>query len=294
MYFLSDLDHKLLINKLLPTSRSVDVSSELRGWNWHSSPLKPYYDDVKVPMYLVCSKYCPNSRDVFLNKVEGKRGKINLNVSQGIGLHAAVGRVMGDFIEGKSITFGNWWGENSGKISNEEWVEPVKKHAELVWDFTLNNCESALANKASEQPYASHRDSMATALPFLIEHKLDGKLVGLSGLLSIDCYDYLHSIVFDLKVSEKQEEWHRLYPTGYAIVIESIYEIPVDVGCTVYATFKDGKLILKRDLFFINDDLRSWWLDERDQKLEIVAQRKDPGIPNKCYEDCIYWKECRD
>ena len=31
MYFLSDLEHKLLINKLLPTAREVGVSSELRG-----------------------------------------------------------------------------------------------------------------------------------------------------------------------------------------------------------------------------------------------------------------------
>ncbi|MDI6903702.1 MAG: type I-A CRISPR-associated protein Cas4/Csa1 [Methanocellales archaeon] len=294
MYFLSDVDHKLLVNKLLPTSREVGISLELRGWSWSSAPLKPYYDDVKIPMYLACSKYCPNNRDVFLNRVQGKRGEINFNVSQGIGLHIAVGRVMGDFIEGKGVPFEDWWAENYTKISNKDWVEPMKKHASLAWEFALTNCKAALANKMSEQPYASDRDTMATALPFLIEHKLNGELVGLSGLLSIDCYDYLHNIVFDLKIADKQEEWHKLYPTGYAVVIESIYEIPVDVGCTVYLSFKDDRLIVKRELFFINDDLRSWWLDERDQKLEIVAQRKDPGIPSKCYEDCIYWKECRD
>ena len=33
-------------------------------------------------------------------------------------------------------------------------------------------------------------------------------------------------------------------------------------------------------LFFASDELRSWWIEERDRKLEIVAERKDPGKPS--------------
>ena len=133
---------------------------------------------------------------------------------------------------------------------------------------------------------------MATAIPFLVEHRISGELLGLSGLLGIDCYDYLRNVVFDLKVADEAKDWFRLYPTGYAIVLESVYEIPVDVGCTVYVSFRENKLTVSTDLFFINDDMRSWWVEERDKKLEIVAQKKDPGFPNTCYEDCMYRAEC--
>ena len=134
---------------------------------------------------------------------------------------------------------------------------------------------------------------MATAVPFLVEHKVSGELLGLSGLLSVDCYDYLRGVVFDLKVSQEERDWYRLAPTGYAIVLESVYEVPIDVGCVLYAWFQGGKLQVRRDLFFINDDLRSWWVEERDSKLDIVAQRKEPSVAGKCSEDCIYWKACR-
>jgi CRISPR-associated protein Csa1 len=51
--------------------------------------------------------------------------------------------------------------------------------------------------------------------------------------------------------------------------------------------------LVSKDLFFANNDLRSWWVEERDRKLEIIAQKKDPGMPNVCSENCIYRKSCR-
>lgn len=46
-------------------------------------------------------------------------------------------------------------------------------------------------------------------------------------------------------------------------------------------------------MFLINDELREWWVEERDRKIEIVAQRRDPGIPGKCPKECIYMNVCR-
>lgn len=299
MYFLSDIDQKLLINKLMPLARKTGVSEDLRGWHWHKEPMKPYYEDVKLPMYLVCSMYCPTHRDVFLNKVQGKKGDVNFYVSMGMTLHEVVGQLMTMFVEDKIQEFEDWWKDNVHHISykdkSEEGVERLKNYSEIIWEHTLTNCKSEFSNKSAHQPYATRRDVMATAVPFLVEHRISGELLGLSGLLGVDCYDYLRSIVFDFKTMknfDNLEDWHKLYPTGYALVLESIYEIPVDIGGIVFITFKNEKLVVKKELFFINDDLRSWWLEERDKKLEIVAQKKDPGIPNKCPEDCIYWKEC--
>ncbi len=274
-------------------AREVGVSDELRGWNWFKSPLKPYYSDVKIPMYLACSKYCPTNRDVFLVMVEGEKGHINERVALGSAVHRAVGKVINSFLDGKEVAFESWYEETLRELRVKQRFEVVKERCRVVWNYTYVNCRSRLLSRMSEQPYSSLRDSLATSIPFLVEHRVTGGLLGLSGFLSIDCYDYLRGIVYDLKVADVREEWFRLYPTGYAIVLESIYEIPVDIGCTVYVRFQGGKLVVLKDLFFINDDLRSWWIEERDKKLEIVAQRKDPGLPKECTLDCIYKGVCR-
>jgi len=83
-------------------------------------------------------------------------------------------------------------------------------------------CEARYIDVKSRQPYASEWDLMASTVPFLIEHKISGELLGLSGLLSLDCYDYLRCIMFDLKVQAEPEPWHRLAPVGYALVFESV------------------------------------------------------------------------
>lgn len=291
MYFLSEMEHKLLIHKLLPTSREVGVNPELRGWNWHQAPLKPYYDE-KAPMYAVCSKYCPTDRDIYLSQVKRVKPELNYDVTLGKILHGVVSDSIQSLISGEPIEFDSWWEKIrwEGLFGDRE---ALKDKARLVWQYVTDLCQARTLQVASEQPYMAKRDMLATSMPFLIEHKISGALLGLSDILSLDCYDYLHSIMFDLKVESKREDWHRLSPVGYAIVFESVHEVPIDVCCTLYVSFRDGRVLVSKDLFFANNDLRSWWVEERDRKLEIIAQKKDPGMPNVCSENCIYRKSCR-
>jgi len=292
MFFFSEIDHKKLINKILPKAREVGVSEECRGWSWHKEPLKPYYDDLRIPMYSVCSRYCPTGRDVFLNLVKQVKGRPNPKVVLGSAIHETVKTTLNAFMEARPFDFEAWYEGvlNAKGVKNRDVV--AREYSRIAWRFAQTLCESRFAEAMSKQPYASRRDVMATALPFLVEHRISGELLGLSGVLSVDCYDYLRKVVFDLKVSEEAKDWYRLYPTGYALVFESNYEIPVDVGCTVYVSFKGGKLVVNRDIFFISDELRQWWLEERDKKLEMVAEKKDPGFAKECSEDCMYREEC--
>jgi len=293
MYFLSDVEHKFLLYQLLPTAREVGVSNELRGWNWHQPPLKPYYGDVRLPMYAVASRYCPSGRDVYLRNVEGVRPKLNVNIALGKMFHGVVSDCLQCFLQQKPADFESWWGKvrwSEIPADPEGLVEPSRR----LWEFVSKLCEARLAEVASQQPYASPYDVVASALPFLVEHKISGELLGLSGILSIDCYDYLRAIMFDLKVADEREEWHRLSPVGYALVFESVHEVPVDVCCVVYLNVKDGRVRLSKDLCFASDELRQWWIEERDRKLEIVAEGKDPGKPEryKCDESCMFFHSC--
>jgi CRISPR-associated protein Csa1 len=293
MYFLSDLERKYLIHKLLPSAREVGVTPELRGWNWHTAPLKPFHENVKIPMYAVCSKFCPTGRDVYLSFVEGVQGAVNFRVALGKVLHGVVSDCLQAFIQRKNLGFDSWcerirWNEIPARPGD------VLPTARRVWDYLMKLCEAKYADVEVRQPYASEHDLMASAVPFLIEHKISGELLGLSGLLSLDCYDYLHAIMFDLKVGSEPEGWHRLAPVGYALVFESVHEVPIDICCVTYLNIIKDKISVKRDLFFASDELRSWWIEERDRKMEIIAEGKDPGKPtgSKCPEDCMYYHVC--
>ncbi|MFN3660513.1 MAG: CRISPR-associated protein Cas4, partial [Brevinematales bacterium] len=81
---------------------------------------------------------------------------------------------------------------------------------------------------------------------------------------------------------------------GYAMVMESLYEYPVDLGCIVYVKFKDNRVIVNRDFHHISDELRQWFLEERDRKMRIVEDQYDPGIAEECYDECPYFELCHN
>ncbi len=255
--------------------------------------MKPYHDSIKLPMYTVGSKYCPTDRDVYLRYVEKVRPKIGANVALGKILHGVVSDCLQAFLQRRNLDFGSWW-QTVRWDEIPEKPESVREPCGKVWDFIAKTCEARLAEVSSRQPYASELDLLASAVPFLIEHKISGELLGLSGILSVDCYDYLRAIMFDLKVGSELRDWHRLSPVGYALVFESIHEVPVDICCVVCLSVENGKINVKKDLFFASDELRRMWQEERDRKLEIVAERKDPGKPERsqCSESCMFFNAC--
>jgi len=244
-------------------------------------------------MYTVVSKYCPTDRDVYLAHVERIPRVLSYRIGLGKILHGVVSDCLQAFIQRKDLSFEKWcekirWEEIP---ADPERVLPI---ARKVWNYLVKQCEAKYAEAKVRQPYASDWSLMASTVPFLIEHKISGELLGLSGLLSLDCYDYMRNIMFDLKVQAAPEPWHRLAPVGYALVFESVYEVPVDICCVVYLHIVGDRIVVKKDLFFASDELRNWWTEERDRKLEIVAERKDPGKPDRgsCLKDCTFYHVC--
>jgi len=282
VYFLNDVENKYIVLNLRPRIRANPVPEELRGWNWHSPPLKPYYD-VKLPMYLICSTYCKTARDVYLSMVERRKGEEDMNIRLGKVIHETVANAIR---EAKKLNFD----AKPVKHANPDIQnEAIENAVNMIWDYTMATCKSAFLKAKAEQPYASEEDVISTSMPFLVEHRMDGSLLGCSGIIAVDCYDYLHNIVFDVKVSSTNA---RLYTTGYALVIESLYEIPVDVGCTVSISFREDRMSITKDIHYIDANLRSWWIEERDKKAEIVYEQTDPGRPDECYPKCMFRNAC--
>ncbi len=279
VYFLNEVEQKYLTMHLRPLIRQNPVPEELRGWNWHIPPLKPYYD-VKLPMYLICSRYCPTARDVYLALVEKVKGAETFSITLGKAVHNAIAEAV------REAKRGNF---NCEPPEHEN--EAVMIAVKAVWDYTLSLCRTAYLKARSEQIYASEEDVVLTSIPFLVEHRMDGSLLGCSGIIAVDCFDYMRNIVFDVKVGDAASS-SRLYTTGYALVLESLYEIPVDVGCVVSITFQNGKMSVKKDLHFIDANMRSWWVEERDRKAEIVFNETDPGISDSCSRNCLYREFC--
>jgi len=293
VFYLTAQDHKYLLNRILPLAREVGVSQELRGWSWYKEPLKPYYPE-RISMFAVCGRFCESGRDVYLTYVEKRQPKRTREILLGACVHNMLEHLFTETRKGNfAPDFQAWWaGETKSRRQKFEDVDSFAPLLRSLWDFSLSQVTAAYHETRASHPFATDLDVLATAVPFLVEHKLSGTLLGLSGTLSVDCYDYLRHIVFDVKVGGPRRDFYRLYPTGYALVIESLYEIPVDVGCSILVNFRNGRVVVERDLFFISEDLRNWWLEERDRKLELIARQKDPGKSKECPRSCMFLEVC--
>ena len=303
MYFPSEDERRLLVGRLLPQARREGVHEELRGWSWREPPLSPAYD-VRLGAAEIAGKYCGTSRDVYARRVLGLRASPNRAMREGAALHRALADVV---LRAKRLIYTHGAAECVGALA-----ELAGPGADVVGESGLVGAEAEdLSRKvATLRGYEYHRivgrvqevlarqprvgtDSLATlALPVTLEQQLDGTLLGLSGHLSVDALTVFEPVVFDVKFG-RREEFHRLSTTAYALVLESLHEQPVDVGCVVYGRFEGSRLLVERDPHLIDDELRQWFVDERDERMRMVSEELDPGVPERCYEDCPYQGQCR-
>ena len=301
MYFLNEDERKKLLKGFLPKSREQDVAEELRGWNWHQPPLEPVYE-ISLPLYQVAGKYCSSGRDVYLNRVEKRKSEANDAMQLGSLFHEFIvyilvrtkkliyqyelntelvfqelKKVLSEFLERKAFF--------------QEKIPGVKDKIEQLYNYEYYRITSRIQEILSRQPYIGEDSLVAQVVPLVLEQKLDGSLLGLSSNLSSDAFVFSEPMIVDLKFGGPQN-FHRLTTTGYALVMESIYEYPVNIGCIVYGQFKNGRLYIQKDFHIINDELRQWFIEERDEKMRIVYDEIDPGIADNCYETCPFYTFC--
>lgn len=300
MYFASAEEQRWVQRGLLPEARRQPVADELRGWSWDRPPLKPIYDRP-LGVFEIAGKYCPTGRDVYLRRVENVQAAPNVGMREGRRLHQVVADVLTEakrlvYIHGPaSIPFLE---ALAGGVAAQQDDSPptdgedlLSAKARALRAFEVRRIVERVVSILAHQPYIQ-ADALATlALSVSVEVKLDGRFVGLSEHLAADAITFPDVAVLDLKFGPK-EPFHRLTTAGYALVLESLFEKPVDVGCVVYARFMNGRVVIERDFHLIGDELRQMFVEERDEKARMVAEELDPGLPATCPQTCPYLRTC--
>ncbi|MEW6522248.1 MAG: type I-A CRISPR-associated protein Cas4/Csa1 [Bacillota bacterium] len=298
MYFFSDEERKYLLRGLLPRARAAGVAEELRGWNWHQPPLEPVFD-VRLAMYEAAGKYCPTGRDLYLRRVLKHRLEPNRAMAAGTIYHQTVARVI---TAAKSLIYQLGLADidqlfarlRQPDLAHVQVVPDAAEHeprCRAIWDFEAARIIARIQEILAKQPYIGEDALVALAVPVVVEYKMDGTLLGLSRTLSTDACMLAEPVVTYLKFGQRHD-FHRLTTAGYALVMESVFEHPVNLGCVVYCQFKGHRLLIERDFHIIDDELRQWFIEERDTKARMLFEEADPGRSENCSGQCPGYQLC--
>lgn len=312
MYFLSPEEHKYVTRKLLMEARRDEVHPDLRGWNWASPPLVAIHKS-RLGISDIASLYCETGRDIYLKKVGRVGFKTNQAMVEGLLLHRVVSEVFTRakvlIYQNSSITsnefiqkFGEINLENEAKNWGFGEIDTLKdgdilttrmvNRARLLWEFEKTRIAYRIDDIRSRYPYCEADSFVFLVLPVVVEQRLNGTFLGLSQNLAVDGYIFSQGMVADIKFDPSERDFHKLTTTGYAMVMESLYEFPVDIGCIIYVRFTDNQIRLKREFHHISDELRQWFIEERDKKMRMIDDEIDPGKPLRCHDICPYLYIC--
>lgn len=315
MYFLSGEDRRKLFKGIVSRGRSMSVDESLRGWNWDKAPVEPPYDTIKLGVYEVAGQYCESGRDVFVRRIDGIKGTPSKDMVRGLVYHHAIAdeiSIAKTYMYKQGILGAADLYEHLVAITEEKFTTYMLAHGELLkeaaflegeieevkmnlcklWTYEALQMSSSVKTILSKQPRIGIDALVNTAIPVIVEQKIDGNALGLSTHLSVDAFSF-DSIILDLKTGE-EKEFHKLSTTGYALVYESIFEYPINVGCIVYVNFYNNSPvpIIKRVPHLIDEPLRREFLEARDVKMKMIYDKRDPGLPRKCYSKCQFLKYC--
>jgi len=306
VYFLSDEERKKLLKGLIPKSREAETAEDLRGWNWNRPPLEPMYD-IRLAMYEITSKYCATGRDLYLRRVQHVKPPPNRAMVLGSLFHEVLVRIL---VKAKRLIY------EKGVAGYQEIIEELRRpdleavmqgyrqrlagdlweeahsKARLIWEFESSRIVARIQEYLAKQPYIGEDSLVALAIPVVVEQKLDGSFLGLSHNLSADAFTFSEPMVLDLKFGEPRD-FHRLGTTGYGLVMEALHEYPVNVGCVIYVEFRENRVVIRKDFHLIDDELRQWFIEERDERMRMIYEEVDPGLPPECYPDCPFTVTCR-
>ena len=272
------------IRRMYYWARTDPVDEDLRGWSWDRPPIKPraYFG---LGVYEVAGKYCPTRRDVWLRRKAGTRPKPSKTMLVGRLLHEAIDKAT------KSVLRGVVQGKKAWEIyeENQSIDLNLKGVDDELKQLYINIYKSTLITILGELEYEALTTNSSLQIPLFTEYKVDGSLIGLSSNLSVDAL--ANGIILDYKFGEGKD-FHKLSIAGYALALESEYEIPFDYGLIIYISNRGERIRINARPVYVSNSLRRWFLEERDNIIEILLSDEEPPVDNKCKESCPFYKVC--
>ncbi|MEM4591986.1 MAG: type I-A CRISPR-associated protein Cas4/Csa1 [Sulfolobales archaeon] len=269
------------IRRLYEWARNDPVDAELRGWSWDRPPLKPRaYLGLGVSE--VASKYCPTRRDVWLRRKIGARAEATEPLLAGRLIHDAVSLALKEVARALA---NNIPPATAYLMLQNKWriLSPDPEHAKTVEEAY----KATLLINLGEAQYEQVING-SSQTPTMTEYKIDGTPIGLSQNLSVDIL--LENIIIDMKCAQPRD-FHKLTLAGYALALEAHSETPHDYGILVYISNNNGLKTAIRPVY-ISNDLRRWFIEERDEIIDMLLEDREPPRDVKCPEACPLTAVC--
>ncbi|MGB9730224.1 MAG: type I-A CRISPR-associated protein Cas4/Csa1 [Thermoprotei archaeon] len=281
-------------------SMLVDVSEELRGWNWNVPPLIPAYP-VKMSVSDLTNEFCGTGRFVYLKYVKRVQELLQPKLMRGKLIHDTITEAskMAKLLiySGYIKNFREKFTESGERVysnMNIIGVENSEEIFKMIWDYAADVFSSSLVRARSRSPYLSVDSIVALTVPGTNEYPVDGTLIGLTKTIRIDNL-LPPSIIVEYKTREFQPVYE-VALAAYALAYESQYEIPINYAILVNIKIDERRRDIKyyEKLVAISDSLRQQFIDLRDSLAKIVSDQIDPGKPKSCPVDCPYFKVCNE
>lgn len=264
---------------------SDPVPEELRGWSYHSPPIKPRAY-LGLSMWDIAYNYCNTRRDVFMRKVMNVKGNYEKpQLVLGNYVHKVFSKALKDV---RAILV---LSKDPIEVLNDlkfdiDCPENIKEYCVKLYKYLVLMWVSESIK--SQMFYGGEAIGF---IPWLSEIRVDGSYIGLSDRLCIDALaDFA---IVEIKAGKK-EEFHKLSLAGYALAVESNLDVPVDYGVLVYINgFQRNQIEIRFDEVYISPDLRKEFLDRRDEVIDMILSGRDPGMPERCPDTCPFYEVCR-
>jgi len=308
MYYLDLIEIKRLTKDLLPRARDSQIDERLRGWNWFDSPIRPYSHELLLPVWDIACSICPTRRDAWIrHKVLRKSVPTTAHQAKGFIVHKLISSM---FLKAKKLVYlgyddlrdelirsakeslKNEIGEMRKSIDlSERDVNELTEFCGIISKWQATRIESKVLEVKAKYPFLNEESLVQLSFPIATEIVVDGSLLGLSKYLRADAAWMLGGMIFDIKLGRK-EDWHRLQVAGYALAFESVFERPVDIGCTVYISKVGNTIRIDRDFYIVSDYYRSSFLEKRDELQMMLLKDREPEVASNCPKYCVFKSFC--
>ncbi len=272
------------IRRLYHWARNDPVDDELRGWNWDKPPIKPRAY-LGLGVYEIASKYCPTRRDIWLRRKMGIKPEATKPIQTGRLLHDAINLAVKNTIKGIAEGLQPW---DIYEKYKDDWSK-IMIYIDENDKIIIHTYKSTLLSLLGEYTYESLTTGSNPQPIIVTEYHVDGTPIGLSNTLSIDALS--EGVIIDYKYGEPRE-FHRLSIAGYALALEADLEIPFDYGLLIYVNNRNGFLRVNTKPIYVSNTLRRWFLEERNNIIDMLLDDEEPPIDNRCRESCPFYRVC--